>query len=221
MPVIKDLSRFLRMRLKKQGDYVRFNVIRKEDYISKKWDLSRVIDVELSKERGRLVFKVTDLGRRLSILHEEMDTRTFRYISYVKKYLESKYPPTLYTYYRYTWRDISPSFTNLKYLFGFTNDETYAWGLILARCMRHLNGRSLIGFKQLTNTSKKCEVCGNHKADVYAVFEYRRTRYGVYYCKSCWVKAVNKLIEELEYKVEHIRGRLISLVEENEDRGEA
>jgi len=221
MPVIKDLFKFLNRKLVKVGDYVRFYVIRKEDYIKKRWDLSRIIDVELSEEKDGFVFKFTDLGRRSVILGEEMDIRTFHTVSEVRNYVESKYPPSIYTYYRYTWRDISPSFTNLKYLFGFTNDETYAWGLILARSMRHLNGRSLIGFKRLTNTSRKCEVCGNYKADIYAVFEYRGTHYGIYYCRSCWVKAVGKLMDELGYKVERIKSRLLSLVEETEDRGEA
>jgi len=216
MPVIKDLRRFLKLRLKKHGDFVRFNVIRKEDYNAKKWDLARTIDIELAQEKGGLVYKVTDLGRRLDILHGDMDTRTFRYISYVKKFIESKYPPTLYVYYKYTWYDINPSFTNLRNLMGFTSDESHAWELILARCMRHLNGRRLYGFKRLTNTTKKCDVCGNYKADIYAVFRYGLTHYGVYYCKSCWVKTVTKLMDDLEYKVEHIRSRLLSLVEEGE-----
>ena len=213
MPRIRDLRRFICRNLRRVGDWVDFKVILKWDYEGRRWGRAYHLRVSLREDSDGLYFEVTDFGNRFFSGYEE---KVFRTLSDAINFVLSKYPRERYVFYRYVPRDIDrylEVFTSLRYLCGFTIDEARSWSLILARAMGHLNGRRLVGFEKLGNTSKKCGRCGKGKAVIKAVFEYRDSKYSLYYCSECWQKRVLSLWVNLVREVGRIKDELLSLIE--------
>ncbi len=198
MPRIRDLKRFLRR-------HDRFKVIHR-DYYERRW---------YGFANEVRVFSLSD-GVEVTVFHGwgTADSKVFSNLSEAIDWIKREYPPEYYVYYYYVPRftdegESNQVYINLRSVFGFTIDEAEAWKLILARAMGHLNGRRLIGFRILKNTSKNCG-CGN-KAVIQAVFDYHGRKYGEYYCNECWKEEVNALFEKLGRKIKAMKERMQEL----------
>ena len=209
MPRIKDLRRFLKRRLdfSKPRDWVSFKVISAEDY--KKRHFNEAHEVEFEKDGDKWIVTIA----WYSNWFRDRTEKEFNTFVGALNYLLDKFPPKYYVYYysRHNMRAYENYYT-LRDVLGYTIDESYSWRTILARCMEHLNGRELIGFKVLKNTSKKCWIYScNNKAEILVVFEYRGMRYGLYYCRKHWEKQVEEIHKCLLEKTEHIRKSLLKI----------
>ena len=210
------MRRFLKRHLKvpegvkDYSDWVDFKVLHREYYDKRYWVWSRHLRVEVHVRGGTATYEVVDFGREF---FDKMEERKFSSLDEAVKHVLEKYPPKYYVYYKPVFREFDESFTNVRYLFGFTVDEAEAWKTILARTMGHLNGRVLLGFRKLRETSKECDQCWKEKAAVQLVFDYHGKKYSVYYCRECFIKRVYSLWANLLKEVGRIKDRMLNLVE--------
>jgi len=203
MPRIRDLRRFVKRYLKSNHDWVDFKVIHADAYRKRDWFWSR--EARISVHNGK--YEVT-----VWFKSEVEEEKEFDSLDEAVNYVLEKYPSEIYVYYKPVFRFYN-DFTNVRNLFGFTIDEAYAWKTVLARAMGHLNGRELLGFRKLRETSKKCDRCRKGKAVLLVVFDYHGRRYGVYYCRECWKKRVYSLWANLVKEVGRIKDKMLELVE--------
>ncbi|MCD6422042.1 hypothetical protein J7L13_01680 [bacterium] len=208
MPRIRSLKRFVKQNLREPIDWVEFKVLSKDEYKKRHWDFAY---------RIRISRQINEYEVDIWFSWDDYENKKFRTLENALEFIEKKFPKDYYIYYRYIPRvEPDPHFTNIRYIFGFTFDESMSWEIILARCMGHLNGRRFLGVKLLSNnTSKKCGICGD-KASLLMVFKYGAKTYGVYYCRKCYEeKVVAELYKELLRKVNWIKHRMLSVGSEN------
>lgn len=199
MPIIKDLKRFLR-----RNQW--FKVIEASLYERRWYGLAHEVHVVSFSEGVEVTVLYGDwlFGTREEKLFSSLDDAI--------KWIMQKFPPSMYVYYKPRFSE-HEDFINVRNLLGLTIDEGEAWKVILARVMGHLNGRRLLGFKVLRNTSKKCSRC-DRKAAILLVFDYHGKRYGVYYCREHFIRAVYAVWANLVKKAGRIKDGMLRLVEQ-------
>jgi len=203
VPIIRNLRGYI-----ERGN-ISFKVLERDSYMKGHYTLSKEVS-----------FLLTRSGEVEVIIHYNSDhgseSETFKTLDDAIRYIEERFPSSAYVYYYSSLlRPPDRNFVNIRSLFGFTIDEAEAWKTILARAWGHLNGRIMIGFRVLKRTRKKCSICRKETAKILAVFEYRRKRYGVYYCSECWKVKVAKAILKIKDVVDEIRFRLAEIAEIN------
>ncbi|MEM3948244.1 MAG: hypothetical protein QXM76_01450 [Zestosphaera sp.] len=87
----------------------------------------------------------------------------------------------------------------------------YAFKMVVARAMGHLNGRTLEEVARLRRTDKKCRKCGNN-ADVKLTFKYNDKYYSIYLCKEHYLEQIHEAKEKMIASIENLTNKLEKVV---------